>query len=583
MMQHEVSLSLTTPVPRDHDTAFPGESWFFYWKTSASLWRSKIENFAGNGKIIIPINWSFHTETGESYDFAEQRPETDLKKLSDICISLGREAVFLVPTGPVPFLANGGVPHLMARSPLVGSDGVQVAVVDPDQSINKLYSFFDTRIFKAYGQFLRDLGNYISSAGIPCDVWGLECGYVDDEGFQTYFKDYSSTYEQGFGKFLETKKENESEEVSSIQKEEELHQEFYETIHSLYQGQVETCLAGNFEGHIRTSFLGGSPKDLFRRANHVESISGYCNDTLESISLDVLPSSVLIPSRLKEGVLGKLLDDSVNKGISELSFRTSYYEDDNVGFFQPLRFFEVFDIQDDAPADVPNWADLSLWDFLQQDYRWCYADLGEKDFIFDESIEAPKITFFFHGHDMSKKLFNNLLKAFLNGGKVILNRSGLSTDLLRRLETFLLENSLNVEKVNLHTTIHNVTLGQGRMLIFDGSKLSELSEDKCFDFWKKVFSTFHYNHMKISVPEGIQFLWRYRPSSHNELSFEEVRRLGIYNPSSYKRKFKLQVPKTFSLLKIIDERNVTFKTQRHECELELHPDGSVTFEFGEFS
>ena len=76
-------MSLTTPVIRDEDSVFPGENWFLYWKTSASLWKTKIESRNDLGSILVPINWSFHSDTGDSYDFAVEKPETDLNKLAE--------------------------------------------------------------------------------------------------------------------------------------------------------------------------------------------------------------------------------------------------------------------------------------------------------------------------------------------------------------------------------------------------------------------------------------------------------------------------------------------------------------------
>ncbi len=34
---------LTTPEFKDADGIFPGEQWFFYWKTTPALWKSNLE------------------------------------------------------------------------------------------------------------------------------------------------------------------------------------------------------------------------------------------------------------------------------------------------------------------------------------------------------------------------------------------------------------------------------------------------------------------------------------------------------------------------------------------------------------
>lgn len=583
MMQHEVPLSLTTPVPRDFDTAFPGESWFFYWKTSASLWKQKISDFAGS-KVVVPINWAFHSETGESYDFAMARPETDLAKLTSICQELRKEVVFLLPITPAPFLPNGGVPHLLARNPAMDQEGFTKSVVDPDNNIFKLYSFFDTRIFHAFSMFTKKLGQYLTTSGVSADLMALDCLAISDEGGESFLFDRSSTYEKGFSGYLQAKmSEDDSKEISSVEKEIEYHKEFQETIFNLYLGEVQKNISGHYEGQIKICFLGAQQKDFFMRTMQLESPQKYSQDLLESISLNYLPSSVLIPSRLKRGVLGRMLKDAVEDCFAPLSYAKDIYEDDTLAPFEPLRFFEVFDVKSLVDHDAPRWADISLWDFLQTEYKWCSADLGEQDFIFDESIESQGIIYFFQGRNINQRLFNNILKAFLNGGKIVLNRSGLDVAFLRRLESFFLENSLSVEKVNLFTTVHNVTLGQGRFVVFEGDKLALMDEDKCYDFWYRLIKTFDLRHITIPSEDGIQVLWRRRSTTHSELSFEEIRRVGIYNPTSYKKKLKINVPKNFTLIKVLDEQHVKVRTHPHELELELLPEGSVSFDFGVFS
>ena len=146
---------LTTPVIKDEDTVFPGENWFLYWKTSASLWKSKIESLRGVNKIIIPINWSFHSDTGDNIDFAGTKPETDLKKLVQICEDLGKEPILLLPITPVPYLPNGGIPFLLARNEAVDEAGLLNAAADSDGTIHHFYSFFDPRVFKAFPKFTR--------------------------------------------------------------------------------------------------------------------------------------------------------------------------------------------------------------------------------------------------------------------------------------------------------------------------------------------------------------------------------------------------------------------------------------------
>jgi hypothetical protein len=171
----------------------------------------------------------------------------------------------------------------------------------------------------------------------------------------------------------------------------------------------------------------------------------------------------------------------------------------------------------------------------------------------------------------------------MNGGRVILNRSGLSEEYAKRFETFFLENSLVVEKVNFKTQVQNIVLGDGRLVIFEGDHFSEANKEDYYEFWQKIVETFYLLHISIQNAEGIDYYWRTRPSSTNELKFEEVRRLSLYNPTSYRKKVKMNLSKNFVVYKVLDETNVIVQTFPNELEIELSPEGSVIIDFGVFS
>lgn len=590
MLSNEVNLSLTTPVIRDEDAVFPGENWFFYWKTSASLWKSKLESFSSFSKILVPINWSFHSETGDSYDFAQEKPETDLHKLVMIAEELGKDVIFLVPMSPCPFLPNGGLPSLLARTPMVDNRGRIKAFVDQDGTLNKMYSFFDPRVYRAYGKFARALGQYFSQKGISSDVWGMDCGQVSLSGFQSTLRDFSPIFEEGFSRFLAAKKEETQGQekpqwvagVMTPDEEHQLSQEFLEVIRSIYAESCASGMAGNWEGEVRVGFVGGSDDDFFRRLNSKDRISSYSFDLLECLSLNVLPTSLLLPARLKTGILGKMFQGLVSNSFFDFTFCRNSFDGDEVTQFRPKRFFEVYDLAAEIPPDTIGWADLGLWDYLQKYFSWCYSDQGEVEFSWNEEADMDKV-FFFHGISMNQKLFHNILKTFMSGGKVILNRSGLTRDFQKKLETFFLENDLQVEKVKITTTIYNASLGEGRFLVFEGDDLIDLEEKKVSEFWHKILSTFKTSHLMLVPPEGVQVAWRVRGCNTNELSYEEVRRMDLYNPSSYKKKMRFQIPENFRLLKVVDEEKVSFNHGQREIEIEFLPEGSLSLDFGVFS
>lgn len=575
------SLSLTTPVLRDSDAVFPGENWFLYWKTSSSLWKAKLEEFSGTGRILVPINWSFHSDTGDNYDFAETRPETDLQKLSLIANELGKELTFLVPLTPVPFLPNGGIPHLLARSISLNHDGMAYGIIDSDDNINKLFSFFDSRVFQAYSKFCTKLGQYISEKGINSDVYGYRCGRFEEGRFVSFLDDHSQTFEQAFGRFLQVRTEKEDEEFSgieSIEEEKLVKQEFQETISSLYEQSLSSGVSSNWEGILDFAFLGGSSRDLLNRMSANDHTSEYSNDLSEILRRGYTPSSILLPQRKKKGVLGRQLNEMGGTTIQQKLSEDEVYSTESVQF-NILNIFNVFNSIDDKNF----WKSMGLIEFLDDEFYNCffYKDLNKFKW---KHLESSELSYYFvRGEELDENDFRTVLKIFMNGGKVILDNTMLSDPLSRRLESFLLENNLEVEKVNFLTEVTYAQLGEGKLVIFNGEKLLKRNVQDRVNFWSKLVGTFEIQHIDVEVGESLECFWRTRSSSASELNYEEVRRFSIYNPTSYKKKFKLKFEKNFALLKIIDEVNVSVTTAQHEVTGDLLPDGSVSVDFGVFS
>jgi hypothetical protein len=575
-------VTLTTPVPRDIDTVFPGENWFFYWKTSASLWRTKLQEFPGT-RIIIPLNWSFHSDTGDQFDFDEHRPETNLKKLVDIAQEVGKQVVFFLPLTPAPFLPNGGLPHLLARSLALNTEQMAYGVVDADDNLFKIYSFFDPRVFEAFERFVKKLGQYFFENRIAADLWGIRSGYFKDGQFRSFMEDSSNTFEQAFSRFLKGKK-GETDTLSPIE-EKQLAFEFNKTIQDLYTGTAKDCIGQNFEGTLEVAFLGGSTSKFLKRLSGTISTVDYSSEIYEALAKDIIPSSVLINHRLKKGVLTRELNDLVaNSYLPARLAANTAYDFEDIAVFSPLSFFKVYEKIDGLSSMFQSWENLNLWNYLHSTYGWSYKVISSDTLKLHET-KSPYQEFIHlvHGHDVDRTLFNFILKTFMNGGRVILNRSGLSEEYTKRFETFFLENNLTVEKVNFKTTIQNISLGEGRLVLMDGDQFKDMSPADYEEFWKKLVETFSLLHIPIQNVEGIDYYWRTRPSSTNELKFEEVRRLSLYNPTSYRKKIKMNLSKNFVVYKVLDEINVIVQTFPNELEIELSPEGSVIVDFGVFS
>jgi len=575
-------LSLTTPVPRDEDTTFPGEGWFYYWKTSASLWRSKLSEYQKGGLVFVPLNWSFHSETGDHYDFAEHRPETDLKKLNTIANELGKKMIFLLPLGPAPFLPNGGLPHFLARTAAVNDEGLPQFAIDADGSINKLYSFYDNRVYQAFTKFTYQLSQYISRTGINCDIFGLRCySYCRHQSVKSFMSDRSPVFEQSFARFLKARREEIEVDINSPEVEWLLRAEYGKTIESLYETNASEAFSAQWEGVLDAAFLGTSSEDNFSRLGNQHSEQKYSWDILEILSRDMVPSTVMLPARIKKTLLKKQSDELVLNSF--LLNKAETLQDEDGSFFQPLIHFEIGDLPTSKSFLKHNWQSNGLLPFLKTTFPFSYRLRSGDQFKFSDEQEARERLTFFLGENIQKQNFHLMLKLFMSGGKVVLDRTGMSSEFLKKLEVFFIENSLKIEKVNFHTHIHNIILGEGRMVVFEGEKLHTLEPGKVFSFWQKLIETFSLRLLTLDSTDPIVHYWRTRAANSNELNYEEIRRVSLYNPSSYKRKFLIQLPKHFVLLKVIDALHVEVIPKKSQIEVMMMPEGSASIDFGVFS
>jgi hypothetical protein len=121
------------------------------------------------------------------------------------------------------------------------------------------------------------------------------------------------------------------------------------------------------------------------------------------------------------------------------------------------------------------------------------------------------------------------------------------------------------------------------LLIFDGVLLLANSSHKVDSFWHKIFSTFDLTYLDFNFPESVHHFWMSRSTGTSELSYEEIRRLSLYNPSSYKRKFTINLKKNFVLTKLVAKENAEIQSSPHSIDIELLPEGTLTLDFGFFS
>ena len=567
-------MSLTTPVLGDEDNSIPGENWFFYWKTSTKLWREKLKSPLLGQNVFLPVYWGIHSETGQDYDFGEQRPETDLALLVSLCLSEGKNPILLFPIGPQAYLPNGGIPALLARCPAKNRRGMLQAHFDSNQQLIKLYSAFDTRVFKAYTEFTESFGRYISRSGISAEVWGIEPGHFEGEEFVSFIEDRSDTFHSALSRYIQKKYDFENP-ISDKKSELREIDEYTGLIRDLYIGAAQDALAPNWEGVMKWSFLRSGERAFF------ESVSGDYGAKLFSRHLflglknNICVSSCLLDMSSKSDVLKWQLKDVVKEVMIP---ETLYPEklEDLPGQGIALRFFSLFEQKGSG-----FWKEMGLLTFLHEFFENSYS--LEADFYFDHyniiSDLNPRFLFV-EGRNLEDKKLNEILKIFMGGGQVILSTESLPQDVLRRVELFILENSLEVEEIQHDLSMRLLKLGNGRIFLMDFSKFKDLSLDRKFKFWARFSETLDLKHLYLEHDKDLDFFWSSKMPTGTDFSYDELRRLKVYNNSSYRKDYKIKVPEKFALVKYLDNYNCEIQTKNHEITLTMNPKSMIGLEFG---
>ncbi len=570
-----MNAELTTPVLCDDDAVFPGENWFYYWKTSASLWKAKLEQLPMGAILYVPLNWAFHSHHGEGFDFGGERPETQLAKLVQLAAESSVKLEFLLPLAPAPFLPNGGLPPYLARVAATDFEGINQGCFDAFDEHQLLFSFFDSRVFKGFAQFVHALRSYFDREKLSVGIRGIDCGTVTGEQWHSFFQDYSHVYEQAFTRFLAAKRELWREEGVTIDNpghEKLLHEEFFHTIRQLYSQEAKRILGDFWEGENTLNFLGGSRSDFFKRLSGQESASDYIERSLTGITLGVIPSTVLLPTRNKTGILNRFLQELSPKSLySHFGANNDFIENNS---YTPLVLFELY-------GSTPGrYESLGLLDFIHKRHTYCLQKDKLEDFIHQEDRESDERFYIFEGADLDQKKFSHILRLFLNGANIILDKGSLNVELRARFETFILENELELDHYHFGPEVSWAHLGEGNLVVLDFRDVAELSPNAKNNCWQRVFSLNDFKALDVELPDGVFQFWRRRFPTPGELKFHEVRRLGIFNPHSYKHKFKIPMNRSFVLTKIIDQVQAEAKTVNEMIELEMGPHGSLIFEFG---
>ncbi|MBD65643.1 MAG: hypothetical protein CME62_10585 [Halobacteriovoraceae bacterium] len=574
---------LTTPKLIEADVVTPAENWFLYWKTSPSLWETKLREYPGPNPIFVPIYWALHSEYSDHYDFGQIKPETDLFKLIQVAQQVGRELVFLVQMSPVPFLINGGIPSYLARTISLNKQGLAISCLDNQQKINRLYTFYDPRVFQSYRKFVWNLGQYFKENKIENKIYGLDSYRIEDDFIVSYFMDHSSVFENGFARYLQQLSESEPEKIKQLEENalysKTLKKDYSDLIGNLYHDAVSEVFGHKWNGVLKTCFIGGGSKDLFKRSqDNWEVEKSYFHPLMKAVVNGYYPTTLLLHHSIKNKSFGKLLKDLVSSAFVQAYLNNDYIEDELNLSFQPMVFFEVVDNGEDFFNLSQKIEDSGLIQFFKSQFAWSYKISRNKKIVIEEM--SPQKMYFFFGERLDLSKLNSLIKLFLNGYKIFIDINGLDDKLRKRLDSFYTENSISIEKINYITNLDKASLGEGLILTYDSAKLKESSPIKRIGFWEKIMKYLEVKNLQIEADEDVEYFWKVRSSNTYELNYEEIRRVSFYNPSSYKRKARVVSASNFALIKSLDQVNAEAKSTPIGIDINLLPGGSVSLDFG---
>ncbi len=537
------------------------QSWFQYWKISSSLWETKVMSFRHTAPVIVPIYWGFHERDG-STDFGSNRADTDLLQIYNLCQQHGLSLYFVIPKSPVPFMSNGGVPAAHAKVQALSQFGISRFTFDSDHNICRIYSFYDPRIFSAYTQFLKRLHFYLTSNGLSENIFMGEFFSPVGHEHVSFLDDKSIAFQKGFERYknaLPQLKESDEEMSRNYQLE----------ISSLYESIIREQFPGLIQGLISFSALGSWVTDnLLSSCTSWKQEQAYMEMLSENWNSGYMPTLTYESKDKDSSNLDEVLKLSWTSINIDLINGKSYYDDDSGFSFHPLSFFEIL------TSNINH----NFLTFLRDDYQGTFQYAKKLDAV----DIAYSQTFVSLRNALTEKEFYSIIKRFLNGQKVILNLSGLSHKVKEIYERFKIENDLQVETVNYFSRIEKMSLGDGTLISYYDHELDQAPTLKKHVFWEKMIQFIGTNHLKVNHDKDVHYFWELRSPNSYELSYEQIRRLSIFNSSDMNRTVQINTHKSFAFIKTTNDHLCEISTSPVGIEIRLKAKGRVQLNFGYF-
>lgn len=583
--------TLTTPDLKNlSQNFFHGENWFCYWKSSSTLWANKLEQYHGPTPLFVPLLWSHHvhktmpsgTETHPkiSIDFGHKKQDSNILEVFRLAQSLGIDAALVIPVGPLPFVTAGGLPTWLCESVSLNKDGFAKIAIDDQQRIHKAYSFYSPKVFKEFVQLLNTLADLIKSKGLSVKVYSMSAYYVDPmtQKIESFFEDYSQVAEQSLARYFASLKSSEQNLVSAKVTEKQWI-DFHSQMNGLYIQSIKEIFAGYYQDNLPI---------VFSKASPLSALSSVSMSNEEVQCLDFIKTcwqSTMIPSFVT-GTYGNTPVQKLYQATSPHDWMKDFTHEGSQNLhrtnFIPFKLIEIL-------SDKESLDKMGLLPILNESFHGSWSNILQFTSEAVESWENPKSIILNSKisplvpsqNNHQDPLIQTIIKAVMGGHQLAINREILSQNQIRLLEQFFYQNQLKKILVSHYCPLEFVSIGHaGKICLYNFSEVENSTNDLQKAFWKQLLRLFEVSFVPWTVSADIEVLWLERESSSQDLYYEQIRRVILFNKSSESKELCITRDKKHFLIKIIDPTGAEVVTKPQAIDVKFQPQGFVILDFG---
>lgn len=549
-----------------NNLSYLNEGFFLYWKSPRQNWDKIILGNPSKKYLIIPINWALHVVNGKVH-FGDGSDELSLESLIRLGVEHGKKVILSVAITPNPLLENGGVPLEIDGDLSFSSSGFPKFFSPNSKDLLKVRSFYSPEVFKEFSKFLKSFGKFLSYIDLPYDVASTEYVSFSQSGIcHSLIEDFGPAQVDSFEKF----KQHAGDEANAG---------FLETmILDLYEESIKENCQADFIGRLKVNILGTRNEDSINNVfNSIDQVSfnksliNCFKNNIYPISIDSITTENDLLSRQYESLMSSSYIEDCLRTSSLTNDKASLSMISHLSFFHGKRLDQYR--AKELISKTLEVVDKSLgFSSSSKLYELTKLEI-------DEGVDSELI--YLVGSSFKDDEVGLIKKLFFSGKKIIFDTNGVSDSFLSEFKLNFCSKEIKKSKLNLEVDLFIYELGTAVMILFDSSHLFSRSTDTCQEFWNKIIYAAEIDFLKMSGVEDIDYIWRKRPIRSNELNFEEIRRLNIFNPHNEEKTIVLEPSERFFLLKKVDEfKAILNRRTSRELMISLSPKGSVGIEFG---